>query len=916
MAIVKIDARSKRWLITPGDIMERSALLKLPARKWMTQMNMVIAPMIPGNARELQHQIREGQLGSGFGPEAVASIEAILQPTRHDRQFPTWYKFNNTKFSPADHQMDALKRLHPVDAGALLMEMGCFSGDTEYLSPTGWRTLDEYDGGRVAQYCPGNSVDNGRLEFVQPDEYIKKPCDDWYEMKHARGLDLLVDGKHRVAYWEPEIERLRVTNAPTIQASGIKSWELPCVFGAPSRRGLELSEAQLRLQVAVLADGSFHPSVPDSKNVRVTVKKERKKTRMVQLLAAAGIEYTTHVPAPGFVSYKFYAPWRSKTYIDFWEASENQLAVIYDEVFKWDGHEYASGRRAYYSNNKEDVDFIQYVANTRGDRARICYNRGNWHCEVPATQGPLHVRGVNVRRSGHTGMKYSFSVPSTYLVVRRNDRVVVSGNTMKTRVMIDLASAHFFERRIQFVIVIVPLTVKMTTWVDELANFSPCPYNFIDVDSDFQAENFRVQQDRLNWLVVGVESLSAGQTYRRLEPVTRMGVPYAVIVDESTRISNHEAICTQASFNLRRNARIKMIATGFEVKKNIEDLYSQFEFLDPNIIGVGDYVAFRNRYCMMGGYKNKEIIGYNNIDELMGLIAPHVYQCTKEILHLPPKLYERREIIMSPEQKKAYAAMKRGEIEGASVKSVLTKMLRLQQIAAGYYNLDKQELVDPVTRKTIKIPVEFVEVVKPTSNPKLRELLNVAREIRRPMLVWVQSMYEYRIVTQALGKLGRVLSIIGDTPKGDRNAIVKEFQTGAVPFFVGTEAAGGIGTTLTAAGTVAYFSNSQRLENRVQSEDRAHRRGQTGSVTVIDLVAKDTVDVTTLANHAEKIDLAMYVKAALRKRISLDSIYDGELDLGILHELAQERDAVLATEGLSEEEITARRIARAYGIPA
>lgn len=599
MAIVKVDTKTRRWLITPANIIERSALLQCPSRKWMTVMNCVVVNHTPGNARVIKERMGKGELDFSDNPAVEMALfeetmTKLLSPARQERQWPTWYKFNNTKFSPAAHQYDALKRLYPVDAGALLMEMG----------------------------------------------------------------------------------------------------------------------------------------------------------------------------------------------------------------------------------------------------------------------------------------------------------------TMKTRVMIDLMTAHFYERRIQFVIVITPLTVKMSTWQDELANFSACPYNFIDVDSDYQARSFRVSQDRLTWLVVGVESLSQGKTFKALEPVTKMGIPFACGVDESTRIANWKAICTQAAFELRRRAAVRFIATGFEVKKDLEDLYAQFEFLDPNIIGCGDYFAFRNRYCIMGGYKNKEVIGYNHIDELMGLIAPHVYQCDKSILKLPPKLYEKRIVQLSKEQRAMYARIKAGSVERVSVENVLTKTLRLQQVACGFYNEDKQEAPDPKTGRVKKLPAVLVEIVPPSKNPKLRELLLISREISHPMIVWVETMYEFKIITEALGKLGKVLSIIGSTPKEERRGIIAEFQSGNVPYFVGTATAGGIGTTLTAARTVVYFSNGQRLEQRVQSEDRAHRKGQTGSVTVIDLVAEGTVDVSVLANHAEKIELAMYVKAAIRDQIALNKYYDGEVDPSIIEHL---KKSSLLVKSVQEE---------------
>lgn len=587
MALVKIDVQRRRWMITPANIIERSALLRLPARKWMTTMNMFIIPESPANARALIEELNKDQLGrlEGEVDSLNERLEVLTAPARTDRVWPAWYQFNTKHFSPLEHQVEALKRLYPVNSNALLMEMG----------------------------------------------------------------------------------------------------------------------------------------------------------------------------------------------------------------------------------------------------------------------------------------------------------------TAKTRVLIDLYTAHFYEQRIKFVIVIAPMTVKVGAWPEQLEMFSPCPFNFIDVDSDYRAASLRLSQDRLTWLVVGTESLSQGRTFSALEPVTRLGVPFACVVDESTRIANHKAICTQASYELRRRASLRSIATGFEIKKNVVDLYSQFEFLDPNIIGVHDYIAFRNRYCIMGGYKNKEIVGYNRVDELMGLVAPHAFQCDKSVLKLPPKLYEKRIIKLTPEQRKVYQAMKKGDIERVSVENVLTRTLRLQQITSGFYNTDGIRK-DPNTGKKIKIPVETIEVVPPSSNPKLRELVQVAKEISHPMIVWAESLYEIGIIEAALSKHGKVLKIIGDTPKEERRGIINEFQSGRVPFLVGTASAGGIGITLTAARTVVYFSNNQRLEYRVQSEDRAHRTGQTGSVTIIDLAAAGTVDISLLATHREKIELATYVKMALKDKIGADAeriiqdLMDGKVDTEALEQ--------------------------------
>ena len=106
-----------------------------------------------------------------------------------------------------------------------------------------------------------------------------------------------------------------------------------------------------------------------------------------------------------------------------------------------------------------------------------------------------------------------------------------------------------------------------------------------------------------------------------------------------------------------------------------------------------------------------------------------------------------------------------------------------------------------------------------------------------------------------------VATYYGDTEAEDRQDIVTKFQepSSDLRFFVGNPRTGGYGLTLTAATTVVYYSNSFDLEVRLQSEDRAHRIGQTSNVTYVDLIATDTVDEHIVKALRNKINIASAV---------------------------------------------------------
>jgi SNF2 family DNA or RNA helicase len=109
--------------------------------------------------------------------------------------------------------------------------------------------------------------------------------------------------------------------------------------------------------------------------------------------------------------------------------------------------------------------------------------------------------------------------------------------------------------------------------------------------------------------------------------------------------------------------------------------------------------------------------------------------------------------------------------------------------------------------------------------------------------------------------MNSVATYYGDTEAEDRQRIVEDFQDpeSELRFFVGNPRTGGYGLTLTEAKTVVYYSNSFDLEVRLQSEDRAHRIGQTSKVLYIDLMSPNTVDEKIVQALRNKIDIANQV---------------------------------------------------------
>ena len=327
-------------------------------------------------------------------------------------------------------------------------------------------------------------------------------------------------------------------------------------------------------------------------------------------------------------------------------------------------------------------------------------------------------------------------------------------------------------------------------------------------------------------------------------------------IDESTTIKNPTAKRTKAIVALGKEAYYKRILTGSPVTKSPLDLFSQCNFLSDELLESGSYYSFKNRYAVMkthnfGGRRVQLVHSYQRLDELASILKGFSYRVLKEeCLDLPDKIYIRREVELSKEQLQAYSTMKSAALatlkgKMATAPHVLTQMMRLHQITCGHLKNDDG------TTTEIK------------SN-RMTELMNLLDETEGKVIIWGNYIYDIENLVKAIGKEygeDSVVQYYGATSSDDRAKAIKKFQDpdSKVRFFIGNPQTAGYGITLTAAGTVVYFSNGYDLEKRLQSEDRAHRIGQTKSVTYVDFIAPKTVDEKIVKALRNKINIASQV---------------------------------------------------------
>jgi SNF2 family DNA or RNA helicase len=291
------------------------------------------------------------------------------------------------------------------------------------------------------------------------------------------------------------------------------------------------------------------------------------------------------------------------------------------------------------------------------------------------------------------------------------------------------------------------------------------------------------------------------------------------------------------------------------VTKSPLDLYKQCDFLKEELLGHGSYYTFRTRYAIMktanfGGKSIQIVVGYKNLNELSEKLRPFSYRVLKDdCLDLPDKIYMKRTVQLSSEQKKVYEQMKQmalAEMNGKmmSTATVLTQLMRLHQITCGHFTADDGS------------------IQKIKSN-RLDELMDVLEEIEGKVVIWAHYQNDVETIVEHLKKKygdNSIVDYYGRTRPENRQSNIDKFQKDeGCRFFIGTPATGGYGITLTQASNVIYYSNGYDLEKRMQSEDRAHRIGQKKSVTYVDMIADDTVDEKIVKSLRKKVNIATQI---------------------------------------------------------
>lgn len=430
----------------------------------------------------------------------------------------------------------------------------------------------------------------------------------------------------------------------------------------------------------------------------------------------------------------------------------------------------------------------------------------------------------------------------------------------KTLTTIAVAGALYNLGKIDRVLVVAPTSV-CSVWPHDLNQFAAFPWEARVLLGD-KKKRLKALNELKNWpfKALRIAVINYESTHRDgiFEALAAYG-PDLIVCDESQRIKNPSAAQSKALHKLGDAAPFRMILSGTPVQNNAVDLYSQYRFLDPAVYGANFY-AFKNRYCIMGGYGQHQIVGYRNMDELVEKEHSVAYRVTKEeCLDLPQQTFINRYVQFTDAEQAIYEQLRKSSFleletgENVTATTILTMYLRLMQLTGGFLTADESTRPKQVNTAKLDALADIVDDYVVDAGKKLVIFARFRAEIAA-----IENLLRLRKIQYG--------SIYGDVPMEERGKIVEDFQTNPdTKVFVAQIQTAGLGITLHAASTAVFYSYDYNYANYAQALARIHRIGQRLPVTYIHLVVDGSIDEKILAALENKEDMAKTVVDSWRE---------------------------------------------------
>lgn len=402
----------------------------------------------------------------------------------------------------------------------------------------------------------------------------------------------------------------------------------------------------------------------------------------------------------------------------------------------------------------------------------------------------------------------------------------------------------------QIGVVICPVSLR-SNWANEIEKFTRVPYTLLGEEVNpvngkvktlspgervAQLVNFAMQMGP-RILILNYEQVAP-----HLDELNALNIDIAIF-DEAHYIKGANTKRTKACLALK--TKRSFLLTGSPILNQVDDLWPILNRIAPKHFP--NFYAFRNRYCVFGGYKNKAVVGAKNVKELHQILDQvMVRRLKKDVLDLPEVQYINVYVDLHPEQQRLYdQAEEEEKIENIDpdappmeIQNAVVKFKRLLQICGTPATLgfpDESYKLDAVVERAKEVIGNGNKLIIFTQFRKVLEC--TARRLRAEDI--------------------RVVELHGDIPKHERQVRVDYWSSDPKPCVIlcMTQVAG-IGLNMTAARHIFFIDKLFAPKLNDQAVDRAHRIGQdtTQPVQVTQFIARRTKEerVEQIINSKKK----------------------------------------------------------------
>lgn len=422
----------------------------------------------------------------------------------------------------------------------------------------------------------------------------------------------------------------------------------------------------------------------------------------------------------------------------------------------------------------------------------------------------------------------------------------------KTRVGIDFAGTLYVEKHLNRCVVVCPVSA-IGAWETQIPEYLPddIPY----VVQKFDPKHDLSTSKSLVFLLVTYD-------LARIHLAKIMDWnPHCVIADEVHKLKKHTSARSKALGKIALNAPYRLGLTGTPVAHKPVDIFGIFHFIDQTIFGKA-INKFKNQYCIMGGYMQYEVVGYQEgaLEEIARKVASASIRVLRKDVMIEPQ-EEHHTVLTDFETKgKVYYGLMRKEslamlTSGSSVTgdTPLVRLLRLHQIAGGFLTDKNTGEVEVVSVSKINLAKQLIE--------------DILEDEEEKVVVFCRFTPELEALERMCINIGvRPMVISGAVDQKERERRLDAFRNHpAVKVIILQQSAGNSGFSLAPASNVIFYSMTFSVLEYQQAKDRVMGREQTSPVVrYYYLAVRNTVDLKIMTDIRKGIDIASQISDRFR----------------------------------------------------